>query len=293
MPLSLTKPSLIAYNGYRAGLGNRVRVVLGCQSLAELEGRDFRYVWPTGRRFGPRFSDLWQVEERLVSRTTSRLLARIYPYEDRTLTWIDDDKRRQRVWQIATGGSIQLPDEATPWQQKLRGLEPVEPIAQRVCRFRAEHLGNEPYIGVMIRSHSVSHQVTLEASPVSWFIDRMNEIRASHSEVRFFISCDSQDVQESIMATIPGCVAQFDKGPYNSTAAVRAGVSDLYLLAGSGYLLGPHFSSFIHLARVLAGERLTMETSVAPTTEVEWTVHGIAPDPLRPALRATAGGRKP
>lgn len=289
MPFSLTKPTLIAYNGYRAGLGNRVRVVLGCESLAELEGREFRYVWPTGRHFGPRFSELWRVEDRLVSRTVSRLLARVYPYEDETLTWLDDEKRRQRIWQIATGGSIRLPEQAQPWVDKLMQLEPVDPIADEIRQFRARHLGDEPYVGVMIRSHAVSHHATRETSPASWFADRMAAIRSADPTVRFFVSCDVQEVQESIMASIPGCAAQFDKGPYNSTQAVRAAVTDLYLLAGSGFLLGPHLSSFVHLARGLAGERLVMETPMTPSSEPDWRSLGIAPDPLVPSLRSGDG----
>ena len=35
----LSRKYLIAYNGYDAGLGNRVRVVLASKSLADLENR--------------------------------------------------------------------------------------------------------------------------------------------------------------------------------------------------------------------------------------------------------------
>lgn len=291
MSVNLLRRSLIAYNGYDSGLGNRVRVVLGCKSLAALEDRDFSYVWPTGALFGPRFSDLWQVGGKTVSRTTSRLLARRYPYHDETLSWIDDEARKQRLWQVRTGSPIQLPAEATPWQDEFRALQPVQHITDQVNGIYDRDLRGAPYVGVMIRAHSVSHLKTLQTSPVDWFVERMADIREADPDVRFFISCDVPEVQERVMALIPGCVGQADKGPYNSTAAVRASVVDLYLLASSGYLLGPHFSSFIHLAEHLAGDRLTLETPVTERGDAAagYRAHGTVSDPTRPFLRDLAG----
>lgn len=291
MSVPVLRRSLIAYNGYDSGLGNRVRVVLGCKSLAALEDRDFFYVWPTGSLFGPRFSDLWQVTGKTVSRTTSRLLARLYPYQNETLAWLGDDARRQRLWQIRTGSPIQLPPEAAPWQDEFRALQPVQQITDRVNEIYDRELRGAPYVGVMIRAHSVSHLKTLRTSPVDWFVERMASIRAADPEVRFFISCDVPEVQERVMAQIPGCVGQTDKGPYNSTAAVRASVVDLYLLASSGYLLGPHFSSFIHLAEHLAGDSLTLETPVTAMGDAAagYREHGTVSDPTRPFLRDLAG----
>lgn len=290
MSLPLVRPSLIAYNGYDSGLGNRVRVVLGCKSLAALENRDFYYVWPTGRLFGPRFSDLWQVSGRTVSRATSRLLARLYPYRDETLDWIDDESRRQRLWQVRTGSPIQLPAGASSWQDEFRAQVPVPQITDRVNEIFDRDLRGAPYVGVMIRAHSVSHLKTLQTSPVDWFVERMRGIRAADPDVRFFISCDVPEVQEQVMSLIPGCVGQSDKGPYNSTQAVRASVVDLYLLASSGYLLGPHFSSFIHLAEHLAGDRLVLETPVTGLGDAaSYRDHGIVPDPTRPFVRELAG----
>lgn len=282
---SSSRPALIAYNGYDSGLGNRVRVVLGAQSLAAHEGRRFAYVWPTGRLFGPRFSDLWQVREARVPRAVSRLLAHRYPYRDATLTWLDDDARRERLWQLRTGAEIALPPGATPWAELYRALTPVPEIADRVQRLHAE-LRGVPYVGVMIRAHAVSHAVTREVSPVEWFRTRMAQVAAERPGTRFYVSCDVPEVQEEIVRTIPGAVGQRDKGPYNSVDGVRAAVADLYLLAGSGHLIGPHYSSFLHLAQHLAEDRIPVETAATGlVAEVDPAQLGTAADPLRPAQR--------
>lgn len=278
--------ALIAYNGYDSGLGNRVRVVLGAKALAELENRRLFYVWPTGTLFGPRFTDLWNFRGHTIPRSVSRAFAPIYPYHDEKLDWINDRERRRPLWQIRTGSPLQLPPEAGSWQEEFRGLVPVDAIAARVHKMHANTLGDQPYVGVMIRAHAVSHRRTVEASPVEWYVRRMRELQEVEPSTRFFLSCDVEEVQREVMRQIPNCTAQFDKGGYNSLEGVRSSIVDLYLLACSGYLLGPHFSSFVHLAEHLAGDQLTFETSMGRHGEpIDFRAQGVVTDPLVPALR--------
>jgi hypothetical protein len=102
--------------------------------------------------------------------------------------------------------------------------------------------------------------------------------------ILFFISCDVPEVAAQIVSAVPGAVTQTDKGEYNSVAGVQASVADLYLLAGSAYLVGPYYSSFIELASYLAAGQLTVENPVEMHGDgVLQTASG--PDPLRPATR--------
>jgi hypothetical protein len=51
---------------------------------------------------------------------------------------------------------------------------------------------------------------------------------------------------------------------------LQAAVADLYLLAGSCHILGPHYSSFPELARHLSDDAIALETSTsAPETRFE------------------------
>lgn len=279
--------SLIAYNGYDSGLGNRVRVVLGAKSLAEMEKREYYFVWPTGPLFGPKMSDLWEFSGRTVSRSVSRLLARFYPYVDEKLEWLNDAKRGEKLWQIRTGSPLQLPPGASSWQDEFRALTPVDEIAATVTSMFDAHLAGRPYVGVMIRAHAVSHAKTREASPVEWFVKRMREIREHAPDTRFFISCDMAEVQQQVMAEIPGCFGQSDKGEYNTVKGVRAAVGDLYLLASAGYLLGPHWSSFVHLAEYLSGDVLNLETAVTGrNADIDYSSLGMVANPLMPFQRS-------
>jgi hypothetical protein len=279
----LTGPTVLASVRLHAGLGNRVRALLGAKSLAELEHRRLVYCWPTGKPFGARLTDLWAFDAPRVPTAVGRVLAVRYPYRDPGLEWLDAEARRERIWQIRTGSTLSLPPEATPWLDHLRALRPAPAVAERVRSFFDEHLRGRAYVGVMIRAHAVSHTITQQHSPVEWFVTRMKEIRASHPDVAFFVSCDVPEVQQRVVAQFEDAVGLTDKGPYNSRAALVSSVADLYLLASSAHVLAPHYSSFPELAQYLAGDRLRLETSVTgpPVDGIAW--HRVA-DPLRPSV---------
>lgn len=269
------------------GLGNRVRVVLGSRSLARFEHRAFSYVWPVGPTFGARFDDLWSIDDPVTTTVSARLSSVRHGYRDHTLEWLDDEARRDRTWLIRTPHALHLPVGATAWEDDLRALSPVPQIAERVRRFHADQLGAEPYVGVMVRAHAVSHDQTRRDSPLQWYIDRLAQIRRQSPDLRIFISADTPESQAAITAAVPGVVGQHDKGPYNSRSALTAAVADLYLLAGSVHLIGPHYSSFPELAQKLAGPGLHLETSkTAPEVRFERVAHSRPVDPVIPHERS-------
>lgn len=281
----------MAYNGMGTGLGNRMRVVLGCQVLAEQEQRRLLYVWPTGPRFGPRLPELFDFHGgRALPRSVSRVLARRYPYVDESLDWLDDARRGQRVWQIRTGSEINLPPGAPSWGERLRRLTPSADIRDRIGRLFDGPLRAAPYVGVMIRAHQVSHATTLAASPVPWFVDRMRVIRRELPDVTFFLSCDVPEVAGEVSEALGGCVTQPDKGGYNTTAGVKSAVVDLYLLASASHLVAPHYSSFIHLAQHLNGDVVPIETSRTDTPPRIDLSAGAVADPLNPWRRHPVPG---
>lgn len=280
---------VIAFTRKHHGLGNRLRVTLGSRSLARWAGRDFAYTWPTGRAFGASFEELWAFGERRIPAAWSKVLSVRHPYRNEELAWLEA-ARDDRVWQIRTPHALHLPAEATPWGDELRSLTPVAAVARRVAAFHEAHLSGEPYIGVMVRAHSVSNVQTLRFSPVQWYIDRMRELRMQHPDVRFFLSADSPDAQSEVLGAVPGTTALADKGAYNTKRALISSVVDLYLLAGAAHLVAPHFSSFPEVAQQLAGPALRLETSMTgPEMRLAASDRlTLAPEPLRPWLRVPA-----
>ena len=81
--MSRSERLVVAVTGPYHGLGNRMRVVLGAQALARLEGRSFRYVWPIGRGFGARLDELWEFHARRWPTALSRALRAVLPVPGR------------------------------------------------------------------------------------------------------------------------------------------------------------------------------------------------------------------
>ena len=283
----LRRKLVVAYTRKYHGLGNRLRVTLGAKSLAEYTGRRFAYTWPIGSKFGARMTELWEFPERRLPVTASRMLSLRYPYRREDLAWMAA-AAGEFVWQIRTPHALHLPPDAATWGAELRTLTPVDDLAERIRDFHHRHLAGPPYIGVMVRAHAVSNAETIAHSPVSWFVERMLQVRQDRPDIRFFVSCDTVDAQSQILETVPGSVALADKGAYNSKAALRSSVVDLYLLAGAAHLIGPYFSSFPEVAQQLAGDRVRLETSrTAPATRLRPAdVLTSAEHPLRPWRRA-------
>lgn len=278
------KKAIVLYNARSNGLGNRLRASLGARNLAEATGRHLFVVWPTGKLFRPRFSDLW--EGRLgtpLPLAASRALATFFPYRTENVAGIRTDDHLP-VWQIKTGSVLVVPEGVRDWEVDLRALRPVASISERIERTHGQFAG-EPYVGVQVRSHAVSHDKTRVASPVAWFRDRLDAVRAQSPDVRFFLSCDRPDVQEELMARYPGSVALDDKGGYNTVEGVQSAVADAYLLASSSHIIGPAHSSFVELAVRLANHVVPFENSTKDA-RFDPTSFTTAQDPLHPATRA-------
>lgn len=278
---------VIAHTRKYHGLGNRVRSVVGSRVLARAESREFAYVWPVGRLFGARFDELWDVHDRTVPPSVSRALALRYPFRDNLArSWVGEQTRQERVWQIRTPHALELPDGMPDWTDDLRRLRPAPAVEAMVRDFHSTRLAGRPYLGVMVRTHPHSHQETLSASPVEWYVDRLLSIQRDHPDLAFFVSADTPEGMDRLRAAVPGCVGLSDKGEYNSRRALQASVADLYLLAASAHIIGPHYSSFTELAQNIGGPQLRLETSrTTPDVALESGGLTVAMDPTRPHLR--------
>ena len=176
--------SLVAVNGEWAGLGNRLRFTLSAQGIAEAEGRDFAYVWPTRPGlFEPSLTDLWEyAAPRLpwgaavptMTEHRARLSRR------RSL----QDVRGAREWVVLGSSVLHLDGREASWESQLATLVPVPEIAAQVAHVRATL--PEHYVGVQVRAAPTSHVSTAQASPVTWFLTRMDQHLRDDPGTQFF-----------------------------------------------------------------------------------------------------------
>lgn len=267
------------------GLGNRVRLVLSGQALAAATKREFDYYWPIGRGFGSRFTDLWQYQPS-ISPLASGALRIISPFRDpKSLT--NEAAATAPIWHLRSGSVLPLPPQAPDWHQALADLKLNPALAAEVRRLHNEAFGDQPYVGVMVRAHEVAHEQTKLHSPLSWYVERMQEMRREHPDLRFFLSCDTPAAEAELRDKFQGSVSQLKSGEYNTAKAIQEAVIDLYLLASSAHILAPHYSSFPELSHFLTLGQVPLETSVGESyAKVRPPLRlSTAPDPTRPSQR--------
>lgn len=230
-----------------SGLGNRMRVLLSHREAARGRGTAFAYVWRIDHRFQARLRSLWvppRGQVSLLSVLVERLVAPAKSIIIRT----------------------QQPAEALSgrpgWQDRLRELEPSARVTRRVNEISAQlDVGSGTWVGVMIRANAQAHPLTLDASPIAWYLDRMDALLESNSDTQFYVCCDDPRTQEFILQRYPSAHAQLNKGRYNSDRGVVSAVADLFLISRCARVLGPHWSSFLDMAEALAPAGAIFETS--------------------------------
>jgi hypothetical protein len=119
----------------------------------------------------------------------------------------------------------------------------------------------------------------------------MHELQGALGDLRFYLSCDTPEADARLRSEFPTSTSLIKAGAYNSRQAIEESVTDLYLLASSCHILGPHYSSFPELAHFLTLGQVPLETSVGDSyAQVRAPVTlSIAEDPVTPRLRTAVG----
>ena len=220
-----------------------MRVVLGVQGLARFEGWSFRYVWPTGRGFGARLDELWELHARRWPIALSRALERSFPYRDSGLEWIDDAARA--VMHLADPHAAR-PDPPTR-RPFLAGVVAC-PAAGGRADSPSDHGALRGYRGSSVpRGHDqVAHRRPRRdparvAGGVVPQPDRGDPLRTSRPRaVR--LGADGMPPSSGSLAGSPTAWDRPTRVPTTVAPALQAAVADLYLLAGSCHILGPHYA---------------------------------------------------
>lgn len=243
-----------------SGLGNRMRVLLSAEETADRLGMDFSFHWKKERNFTADLSDLWLYDRARVG-IMREFVFRMQATAVSSYQGIVEADEAKRLY-ISGQQPIEGESQRGSWQDRFRNLEPTAEILDRVLGFGEVALESRNAVGVMVRAHKKTHQVTKESSPPSWFISRMLEISRVNPGVIFFLSCDDRVTQEAIESAVPNVVAQSKNSKYNSSGGVKDAVVDLYLLAACSHIIGPHWSSFVEMSLALARPSTGFETPV-------------------------------
>lgn len=249
-----------------SGLGNRVRALLSAAAIAQAENRNFYYHWPITNSFGARINELWALVpgEEITTPGPEPVL---------TDTKVDgswrpasiEHLRDERVISVSTAYALRGWGGERDWTEVLADLA-VSPPVQDILRLKYPDrpTADAAVIGVQVRAHpTLTHPLTMEKSPVKWFIDRMLEIQAADDSIHFFLSSDTREAEAEIASAVPRVSFIEKEGKYNSRTGLIESVADLQLLSTTDRILAPYWSSFADLAWYMSGRAMPIETSQA------------------------------
>lgn len=257
----LRLPAFVASNPMRSGLGNRLRFMLSCQAIAEAERREFYYYWPVGEyngaRFGARLTDLWYYSwGTAIDKPLTSDSMRFFRNNEGNLASVRSDE----IIQVAGDRAIAGFGNEAYWGDILADMEPTDAVTEIADR-AASNL-DPGYVSVQVRAHpTLSPGTTLEKSPVSWFINRMQEIRDESPGTQFFLSSDTEQARAEIAARFPDVVSITKTGDYNSREALVESTADLVMLSRSTHILAPYYSTFAQLGWIMGGKAMPFEDS--------------------------------
>lgn len=206
----MTRPlALTAINHPYAGLGNRMRFTLSALEIARTTGRDFSFYWPTNDNFQPALTDLWHFPHREIPKDT--IPPKFTEKDD--LTKLDEVPN----WAIRSDARLTYNGRERHWGAALRELQPHGDVKARTDAVL--HELPESFVAVQVRLGPRAPQKCLKHSPIEWYISRMRQIRESRPNTHFFISSDSTDALEQLLAEFPDSAHLPKRGGHNTLEA--------------------------------------------------------------------------
>lgn len=257
----LRLPAFVASSPMRSGLGNRLRFMLSCQAIAEAEGREFYYYWPVGEyngtRFGAHLTDLWYYNWGIsLAKPLPSESMRFFRNNESDLATVRNDE----IINVSGDRVVKGFGNEAYWGDILADMEPTDAVSELADK--ASTTLDPGYVSVQVRAHpTLSHGTTLEKSPVSWFVNRMQEIRDQNPGVQFFLSSDTEEARAEIAERFPDVVSITKTGDYNSREALIESTADLVMLSRSSHILAPYYSTFAQLGWIMGNKAMPFEDS--------------------------------
>lgn len=253
--------AFVASIPHHAGLGNRLRFLLSSQAIADAEGREFYYHWPVGVRgefrFGAPLDELWQYDG---GTSIDKPVSIAAPLEFFGTEGDLASIRQNEIMHVAGHRVMRGFGNEAFWGDILAGMQPTDAVMKLVDGVSIDL--DPGYVSVQVRAHpTLSPSKTLEMSPVSWFIGRMQQIRNQNPEAQFFLSSDTEEARAEIATKFPDVVSIRKTGDYNTREALIESTGDLVMLSRSSHILAPYWSSFAHLGWVMGKKAMPLEDS--------------------------------
>lgn len=246
------------------GLCNRLRALLCAIAYSEITNRKLLLHWPKEEQFSVDLRDLWEHPYQEIGIAKRKLFENLFGrYTNPDSIHLGINDQIVCINTIYTFCRTQYP---APLVSYLSRLKLIEPLEQQIESFASQWFHGNVVVGVSIR-YKNAHPKTLEASPLEWFIQRINQIHEQFPGVLFFLSADCKEVGQIIRSSTQAAICQLPRN-YRShqVDGIQEALCELYLLTRTNYILGSYLSSFSDMAGRLRGN-LAYENSKSKLDE--------------------------
>ena len=132
-------------------------------------------------------------------------------------------------------------------------FKPIQSIEQKIKAIEKSYF--EKTIGLHIRR--TDSKLSIELSPTSLFVDKINLELSENPETYFFLATDDLDVQTQLTKIYSGRIIIYNKEFSRKTVgATQDAVVDLFCLSKTSKIYGSFYSSFSKMAAKLSRSEL-------------------------------------
>jgi hypothetical protein len=269
------------------GLANRMRAIASAYALTQQIGSHLEIVWFQDWALNAPFNAIFQSVPQLNLREATLKDKWFYDRARRKNLWLpsfpqwvlfDHRLDEKMIWPLMTQ-QFDFADWARghrcyissymdfwPYDSSLLHelLKPVKEITEEVER-NCERLQAQHVVGIHIRR--TDHVISIEKSPTSLFVDKMQEEIEQYADTRFFLATDSNDVKEELKSVFGSRIVTPESAARRCDIdGIRGGLTDMYTLAATSKIYGSLGSTFSKMASRIGGVELWfLEKGKEPT----------------------------
>jgi hypothetical protein len=250
------------------GLCNRMRALDSAISLSEATDGDLYVLWYLHFLCNCRFDDLFAVPgsiKRLIHIDSSKLWERsLRVIHDRGLSFVYDVRlfpsdlkqhiaHRHDFDRLVAGKRIVYINANNSFHDSSHRFGKFAPIEslRKVIDSYTQSFDN--VVGVHVRR--TDNPMSIQYSPTSRFIERMEQEVQADSSTRFFVATDSPEEEEHLRRAFPNRIITYQKRALDrrDPKAIQDALIDLYCLSRCRKLIGSYGSSFTETAWQING----------------------------------------
>jgi hypothetical protein len=258
---------MITVNPY-GGLANRMRVIDSAYQLAKKNNTSIRVIWELTRELNCAFNELFEYKEDLPIkeitlnnfhrrfregiRRSFQLAGIKYPFGYSKCLY------NKEIEELLNAGYnfddlirnypeifIRTVHLFSQGENSYNEFVPVRELKEKIDSYVSQFAART--VGLHIRR--TDNKLSIKHSPISGFLDLMEQYIQEDAGTKFYLATDSPEVEEMIRKKYDGRILSHDKTLDRNTASgIMDSVVDLYCLAYTNRIVGSFYSSFSEVA---------------------------------------------